>query len=301
MVSFSPWIWSRNIMNSKSYKVKLAQTVTGHLLGIRVQQEALCGRRSGCSLAYLQIPLSGVAPSSEMDAVWGGNSGRKPGSMWVWVLPQGKRGIVYSSSRKRAGSPLGLGHLFPTNRLFTEKHDFCWPERMLGFNPHLQSCLSCLFFLSPEVDAYKFISSGLGVSLWLGMASPVTQKAESSLKMCKTQLQLYISSEDISTHQSNQCSNWPYHHALGQGFLQSLPPIAHRLLQSDRSRTWSNNTSPERGVLGYVYKQNLWKQWGRGSQQISALATGSFHKYRLSKDGISAYGLWVFTEESRHL
>lgn len=81
-----------------------------------------------------------------MDVVWGGNSGRKPRSMWVWVLPQGNRWIVYSSNMKRAGFPLGLRHLFPTNRLFTEKHNFCWPENIREFNLHLQSSLICFFF-----------------------------------------------------------------------------------------------------------------------------------------------------------
>lgn len=64
--------------------------------------------------------------------------------------PREKSGIVYSSSRKIVGSPLGLGHLFLTNRLFTEKHDFCWPENMPEFNPHLQSCLSCWVFFFPQ-------------------------------------------------------------------------------------------------------------------------------------------------------
>lgn len=142
----APWVWSRSIMGSKGCKLKLAQTMAGHFLGIRVQQEALWGR-GVCVPWRIYRYHSQVWPlSSEMDAVWGGNSGSKPGSMWVWFLPQGKSGIVYSSSKKRAGSPLGLGRLFPTNRLFIEKCNFCWPENILEFNPHLQSCLSCLFF-----------------------------------------------------------------------------------------------------------------------------------------------------------
>lgn len=158
-------VWSRSIPGSKSCKLKLAQTMAGHLLGIRVQQEALCGRRVGVPLCIYRYHSQVWPLSSEMDTVWGGNSGRKHGSMWVWFLPQGKRGIVYSSSRKIPGS--WLGHLFPTNRLFTEKCNFfCWPENALDFNPCLQRCL--LFFLSSGVDVYKFISSGLGVTLWRG-------------------------------------------------------------------------------------------------------------------------------------
>lgn len=146
----APWVWSRSTMGSKGCKLKLAQIMAGHSLGIRVQQEALCGRGVGVLWRIYRYHSQVWPLSSEMDAVWGGNSGRKPGSMWVWFLPQGKSGIVYSSSRKIVGSPLGLGHLFLTNRLFTEKHDFCWPENMPEFNPHLQSCLSCWVFFFPQ-------------------------------------------------------------------------------------------------------------------------------------------------------
>lgn len=58
--------------------------------------------------------------------------------------------------------------------------------------------------------------------------------------------------------------------------------------------------SQEKGVWGNVYKQNHREQWGRSSQKISALATGSFHNYWSREDGSRACDFWVFTEEARH-